>query len=86
MDLEVTIAVVCAISHEVQNIQINAVRSIINPVVPEVDSSQHGVSCSENCSCLPSTCTIMGGHLNPGSFAECAVSKGLNVPLNACIL
>jgi len=44
MDLEITVAVVCAISHEVQNILISTVQSIFNPVAPEVDSSQHGVS------------------------------------------
>jgi hypothetical protein len=48
MDLEITVDVVCAISHEAQSVQISAVQSIINPVVPEVDCSQHGVSCSEN--------------------------------------
>jgi len=48
MDLEITIAVVCVRSHEVQNIQISTVQSIINTVAPEVDSSQHGVSIGEN--------------------------------------
>jgi len=48
VDIEITVALVCEISDEVQNVQISTVRSISNPVAPEVDSSQHGMLCSEN--------------------------------------
>jgi hypothetical protein len=48
MDLEITVDIVCAIGLEAQNVQISTVQSIINRVAPEVDCSQHGVSCSEN--------------------------------------
>jgi hypothetical protein len=80
-DVEVTVTLVCATSRKVQNMQM----SIVDPVAPEAIYSQHRVMLRKlniHYSHQPRTCTVMGGHLNPGFFAEYAGSIGLNVPLN----